>query len=190
MNDELIDLFDLRWKERDKLLIQAFLGVNQEMSGRGMLISSETIKKYHKVLLAEFELNRNLISKTIIDVFQKKHSSIDRKKTEIYAQKIFRDRKDKLELMLKSKAENILSGLLNSAMTAPFTNLDDAFPLAQKELSIELSSAMGVYEKSLGNTLAERIRNRFMNNPILVVVVLSITGATFIVAFLKLLGLI
>lgn len=41
------------WKRRDEKLTQKFQKVKQEMDSRGLLYSSETIKKLHDVILLE-----------------------------------------------------------------------------------------------------------------------------------------
>jgi hypothetical protein len=71
-------------------------------------------------------------------------------------------------------------------MVAPLMHLDDLYSLAQYELTIELKSAIDTHNKSFGSNLTEQLKNRFLNNPILAIFVLSVAGATFIIGFLRL----
>jgi len=75
MDLELRKLFDLRWKERNRVLGEEFLRVKQEMNARGVLNSSMTIQSAHKAMANEFETDRQLISDTIIDFVGQTHAA-------------------------------------------------------------------------------------------------------------------
>lgn len=188
MDHELRKLFDLRWKERAQVLQKEFLLVKQEMNARGVLNSSMTIQNGHEALVAEFKTQRKLISTTIIDFVGKTQKVSLVSKFQDLAQEELSKRRTVLENEFNSAFNNQVSGLQNSAMIAPYLSLADVFPLATEELSVELDTAFVTYNKAFGNNLTDQIRNRFLNNPILAVVVLSVAGATFIFGLLKLLG--
>ncbi|MDP5138588.1 hypothetical protein ORJ04_21815 [Rheinheimera baltica] len=190
MDQDLRELFDLRWKERDRILGEEFLRVKNEMNARGVLHSSMTIQRAHKVMVNEFEAERKLISATIIDFVGNSQRVTSTSKFQGFVQDELANRKSALENLFLSAFTNIESELQTSSMTSHFVSLNDAFPLAQKELTIELNNAVVAYNKLFGSNLTDQLRNRFLNHPILAVVVLSVAGATFILSLLKMLGLV
>ncbi len=190
MDQDLRELFDLRWKERNRILGEEFLRVENEMNARGVLHSSMTIKNAYKVMVNEFEAERKLISATIIDFVGKSQRVTSTSKFQDIAQDELASRKSALENHFLSSFENIQTGLKNSSMTSSFSNLNDDFPLAKTELSIELNNAVVAYNKSFGSNLTDQLRNSFLNHRILAVVVLSVAGATFILSVLKVLGVV
>ncbi|MGM0951347.1 MAG: hypothetical protein ACQEW7_00060 [Pseudomonadota bacterium] len=190
MDQELRELFDLRWKDRDRVLGQEFLRVKEGMNARGVLSSSMTIQGAHKAMTKEFESDRQLILDTIIDFIGKTHRPTSISVFQDIAQTELASRKSALESQFSSGFKNILSGLQNSSMVAPFVNLNEVFPLAQKELSIGLSNAVSAYNSSFGSNLTDQLRNRFLNHPIIAVAILSVAGASFILGLSKMLGLV
>jgi hypothetical protein len=186
----LHQLFTLRWHERNNVLEQEFLRVCQEMNGRGLLNPSIAIQNAHGVLAAEFKADRVLISKTILDHIRSRDRIANNAEFENHAQTQLTERKNYLEQALKSRFSNVLSGLQNPAMVAPFIHLDELYELAQRELTIELKSVIDTHNKSFGNNLTEQLKNRFLNNPILAVFTLSVAGAAFIIGFLRFIGVI
>ncbi|GAA0838330.1 hypothetical protein GCM10009113_00040 [Marinobacter szutsaonensis] len=188
MDQELRELFDLRWKDRDRVLGQEFLRVKEEMNARGLLNSSMTIQGAHKVMTKEFESDRQLITDTIIDFVGKTQRITSISAFQDIAQAELASRKVAIENQFSSGFKNIMSGLQNPSMVAPFVNLSEVFPLAQKRLSIELGNAISAYNSSFGSNLTDQLRNRFLNRPIIAVAVLSVVGASFILGVLKMLG--
>ena len=155
-----------------------------------MLNSSMTIQGAHKAMAKEFETDRQLISDTIIDFVGKTQRATSASVFQDIAQAELASRKSALENQFVSGFKSVLSGLQNSSMIAPFVNLNEAFPLAQKELSIELNNAVVAYNSSFGSNLTDQLRNRFLNHPIIAVAILAVAGATFILGLLKMLGLV
>lgn len=190
MDQDLRKLFDLRWREQDRVLGEEFLRVKQEMNARGILYSSMTIQSACKVMAKEFETDRQLISDTIIDFVRKKQRVTSASIFQGIAQTELASRKSALENQFSSGFKIVLAGLQSSSMIAPFVNLNDSFPLAQKELFIELNNAIVAYNSSFGSNLTDQLRNRFLNYPVIAVAILSVAGATFILGLLKMLGLV
>lgn len=188
MDQDLRELFDLRWQDRDRVLRDEFLRVKQEMNARGMLNSSKTIQSAHKAMAKELETDRQIISDTIIDFVGKTQRVTSASLFQDIAQAELANRKSAIENQFASGFKNVLSGLQNSSMIAPFMNLNDIFPLAQKELSIELNNAVVAYNGSFGSNLTDQLRNRFLNHPIIAVTILAVAGAAFILGLLKMLG--
>jgi len=188
MDQELRELFDLRWKDRDRVVGQEFLRVKEDMNARGLLNSSMTIQGAHKVMATEFETDRQLISDTIIDFVGKTQRVTSISAFQDIAQAELASRKSAIESQFSSGFKDILSGFQNSSMVAPFVNLSGVFPLAQRELSIELGNAIRSYNSSFGSNLTDQIRNRALNRPIIAVAVLSVLGASFLLGLLKMLG--
>lgn len=184
----MIQLLKLRWDERDRSLQQEFLKVRQNMNARGILNSSITIKNAHGAIAAEFRENRLLITKTVLDHIKSKKKIAKASDFDEYAQQQLAERRAYLERTLRGAFSNILDGLQNKSMIAPFLTLDADFDLAKQELKVELNEAIDNYNSTFGSNLTEQLRNRFLNHPILAVVVLSVTGAGFILALLSMLG--
>ena len=155
-----------------------------------MLNSSMTIQGAHKAMAKEFETDRQLISDTIIDFVGKTQRATSASVFQDIAQAELASRKSALENQFVSGFKSVLSGLQNSSMIAPFVNLNEAFLLAHKELSIELNNAVVAYNSSFGSNLTDQLRNRFLNHPIIAVAILAVAGATFILGLLKMLGLV
>jgi hypothetical protein len=158
------------------------------MNARGVLNSSMTIQNTHKAMAKEFETDRKLISDAIIAFVGKAQQITSASLFQDIVQAELAGRKSALENQFASEFKNVLSGLQNSSMIASFVNLNDAFPLAKKELSIELNNAVVAYNSSFGSNLTDQLRNRFLNHPVIAVVILAVAGAAFILALLKMLG--
>jgi len=184
------ELFRLRWEERNRVLQQEFLQVQQEMNSRGLLNSSMTIQNAHEALKTEFESNRLLISKTIIDHIKPLKRIARAGDFEEIAQNQLLERKQHLERSLEGEFANVLNGLQNAAMIAPFRNLNPQFELASRELTVELTEVINNYNQSFGNSLTAQLRTQFLNYPILAVVVLSAAGTGFLIGLLRLVGVI
>jgi hypothetical protein len=54
---------------------------------------------------------------------------------------------------------------------------------------IKLTEAIEDYQNSLGSTLFERVKNQFLNRPLIVICAITISAVTVILIFLKLIGL-
>lgn len=188
MDQELRELFDLRWKDRGRVLGQEFLRVKEEMNARGLLHSSMTIQGAHKVMTEEFGSDRQLITDTIIDFVGKTQRTTSISAFQDIAQAELASRKIAIENQFSSEFKNIMSGLQNPSMIAPSVNLGGVFPLAQKDLSIELDNAISAYNSSFGRNLTDQLKNRFLNRQIIAVALLSVVGASFILDLLKMLG--
>jgi hypothetical protein len=134
--------------ERDRVLGEEYLRVKEEMNARGVLNSSMTIQSAHKAMAKEFETDRQLISDTIIDYVGKTQRVTSASLFQDIEQAELANRKSAIKNLFASGSKSIISGLQNSSMITPFVNLNDAFPLAQKELSIELNNALVAYNRS------------------------------------------
>jgi hypothetical protein len=189
MDQDLRELFDLRWEERNRVLHEGFNKVNNEASSRGVLNSSITFANAHKVMVSEFDVERKIISATIIDFVGNGQQVTSTSKFQDVAKDELASRKTALEKLYTSRYTNMLSSFQSSSMLSRFTHLNETFPLAQKELSIELNNAVVTYNKSFGSNFTEQIRNRFLNHPVLAVVVLFVGGISFILVLLKMLEL-
>ncbi|WP_148042157.1 hypothetical protein [Zhongshania marina] len=184
------ELLTLRWKERDRELQKEFLRVRQEMASRGILNSSETIKKAYEAIEFEFGLNRQMITQTIVDHVVQLGKVAKAGDYQELAQGQLSERKQHLERNLENTFKNILSGLSSKAMIEPFRSLNNQYELATRELDTELNKAIIEYNKAFGSNLTDQLKNQFLNNPVLAVIILSAAGATFIAGLLRLMGVI
>jgi hypothetical protein len=183
------ELLKLRFSERDKKFSDTLRALINDLNRRGLLHSGESIKRGHEALIIEFKESRKLIVATFLDTLKTgKQYSID---TSIgnEAIKILHDRKKFLENFYLEKMKVILSGLSNKTMFSPYLNLKNEIALNEKELIVELNQAIENYQNSLGSTLFERVKNQFLNRPLIVICVITISAVTTIMVFLKLIGL-
>lgn len=125
MDQELRGLFDLRSKERGRVLREQFLRVKQEMNARGVLNSIMTIQSAHKAMTEELKTERHLVSETIIDFVGNTQRVTSASLFHDISQAELASRKTALEDQLASEFTDVLSGLPNSSMTAPFLNLNE-----------------------------------------------------------------
>jgi len=158
------------------------------MNSRGILNSSTTIEIAYDAIVTEFEASRLIISQTIIEHVKQSNRIANAKDFEHLAQDQLSARKLTLEQNLESAFVNVIKGLNNVALIAPFRSLNSQYELFTRELTIELNNAIAEHNKSFGNSLTVQIKTQFLNNPILAVIILSIAGATFVIDFIRLLG--
>lgn len=158
------------------------------MNSKGILNSSTTIQIAYDAIVAEFKACRLIISQIIIEHIKQSNRIANAKDFDHIAQDQLSARKLVLEQNLESTFANVIKGLNNVALIAPFRNLNSQYELFTRELTIELKNAITEHNKSFGNSLTVQIKTQFLNNPILAVIILSIAVATFVIGFIQLLG--
>lgn len=182
------DVLRLRFSDRDKVLAQNLTALKNEMNARGMFRSGETVKRGHDILAQELVESRKVIVKTI-----REHITIT-KPTRVGAELPdnakgwLSNRKDSLENQYHSHMQPIISSLSNKPMISSYLTLDESISLNRKELEIEVANEIESYIMSCGGTLYERIKNQFLNRPLVVIGVITFASITAILSFLRLLG--
>lgn len=185
----LEETIQLRFKESDKKFTEKLTAIKQEMAARGLLKSGGSVKRGHEALVGEFIESRI----TIVNAFTE-HLAITKpnKIAQSLINKAFDiliERKEFLEKYYQEQMKVVISSLQNQKMIAPYTTLNEQLALNKKELEIELAKASDSYMNSKGSTLFERVKNQFLDRPIVVIVIIVITVVTTTLTFLKLVGI-
>lgn len=158
------------------------------MNARGMFHSGQTIKRGHDALVKELVESRGTILTTISENLRiTKPNKIDPGLTE-KAVEWLRNRKEFLEAYYLEQMNAVVSSLQNKKMLDPYLNLSGAIELNEHELRVELAQEIENYISSRGATLYDRIKNQFLDRPLIVIGVITIVAVTAILAFLNLLG--
>ena len=182
------DVLRLRFAERDKVFAQSLTALKSEMSARGMFHSGGTVKRGHDILAQELVDSRKVIVKTIRDhLLISKPTNVDAALSG-KAQAWLSDRKDSLEKQYHSHMQPIISSLSNKPMISSYLTLNESMDVNSKELQIEVAHEIESYIMSRGGTLYERIKNQFLNRPLVVIGVITCASITAILSFLRLVG--
>lgn len=183
------EILRLRFLERDKTFIETLTTIKREMSARGLLNSGATVKRGHDALVSEFVGSRKLISSTSAEILRiTKPTKIQNNLVHEATQRL-EDRRLYLEQLYVEQMKSIIGDLLNKTSLEPYTNLGNVIDLNLKELEIELSHVIDAYLDYRGATYYERIKNQFLDRPLVVIAVITITAVSAIIAFIKVLGL-
>jgi hypothetical protein len=183
------ELIRLRFLERDRAFAQTLKTLKNEMSAQGTLYSGQTIKRGHDALARELVESRATILTTILENLKiTKPRKIDPELTET-AVEWLRNRKESLEGQYLDQMKAVVSRLQNTKMLAPYLSLSDALELSEHELRVELAQELGNYMTSRGATLYDRMKNEFLDRPLIVIGLIAVAAASSIIAFLKLLGI-
>ena len=180
----------LRFEDRDKVFAENLTAIKQEMAARGLLKSGGSVKRGHESLVTEFIENRKIIVKTFGEhlAITKPHK-IDQALID-KAFEILIERKKFLEIYYQEHMKVVISSLKNQNMISPYTTLNEQLELNKREMEIELARESESYLNSKGSTLFERVKNQFLDRPIVVIIIIVITAVTTALTFFKLVGLI
>lgn len=182
------EIIQLRFTERNREFIKKLTAIKNEMAARGLLRSGNTVTQGHDALVNEFVESKTIIVNTFSEYLSlTKPNKADEKLIDI-AFKILDERKLSLENLYKEQMKPIFSTLSNKKMPESYFTLDEKLALNKKELEIELAKASDLYINSKGKTLYERVKNQFLDRPIIVIIIIVITAVTTILTFLKLIG--
>jgi len=179
------DILRLRFQERDTAFEQSLTTVKQEMSARGLLYSSNTIQRGHEELVAEFIGSRGIIVATYsanLKIDKPNRVSETMIKEAVAHLDI---RRDFLERFYQEKMAPITKSLQNKKMLEPYMNLGDVIELNNQELRVEMAEVMDEYVTSQGRTLYHRLRNQFLNRPIIAFGAIVIVTVVLILTFVS-----
>ena len=163
---------------------ERFLEEKQRYNARGILYSSETVKAMHKVLETEFKESVDVVVTTALDIVSKNGLLPAEKKLQTLCSEALSQRKDEVEALFLEGIRPITESLVNTTLLKPYMSLGDFYDLQREEMLISLARAYGEYKRHKGVNLADAIKNRFLNHPIVawatVVITVIIVIATLI----------
>ncbi len=181
------NLLEHRWRERDRELNENILDVQSEMNRRGLLSSSIAVNEHHQIFRAEFQKSIEIIVKTIIDSLQSKAAKFDRLALEEWSTKKLERRCDFLDSLFRERARVSIGSVKSQAMIAPYMSVTQYYEHMAQELQIELNRMLDEYESQFGETLTDRIINRFKNRPLIAFGIIAITVVMAILGFVAVL---
>lgn len=156
------------------------------MNARGMFHSGATVKRGHDALVKELAESRRTILATIAeDINISRPNKVDKTLTE-NAVNWLKNRKLFLEGFYLEHMSVIVASLQNRKALESYMNLSAEIELNEHELRRELAQEMQRYFQSRGTTLYDRIKNQFLDRPLVVIAVISIATVTTILSFLAL----
>ena len=180
------EILRLRFIERDKVFTQALTSIKNEMNARGMFPSGATVKRGHDELVKELAESRRTILATISENINiSRPNKVDRTLTD-NAVEWLKNRKLFLESFYLEQMNVIVASLQNKKMLEPYMNLSAEIELNEHELRRELAQEIQSYINSRGTTLYDRIKNQFLDRPLVVIAVITIATVTAILSFLAL----
>lgn len=182
----MLEILRLRFVDRDKAFAQTLTSIKNEMNARGMFHSGATVKRGHDALAKELAESRRTILTTISeDINISRPNKVDKTLTD-NAVNWLKNRKLFLESFYLEQMNVIVASLQNGKALEPYMNLSAEIELNEHELRRELAQEMQRYFQSRGTTLYERIKNQFLDRPLVVIAVISIATVTTILSFLAL----
>ncbi len=182
------EILRLRFAEQDKAFTDHLTSIKNKMAARGLLHSGGTVKNGHEALVNELVVSRKAIVTTVAESLAvTKPNRIDNALSD-KAIEWLRQRKGFLERYYLEQMKVVVSRLQNKKMLEPYLNLSNVIELNEKELEIELAQAVENYLSSRGTTLFERIKNQFLDKPLVVIFVITIAAVTTVLGFLSLIG--
>jgi len=163
---------------------ERFLQEKQRYNARGILYSSETVKAMHKVLETEFKESVDVVVTTALDVVGKNGLLPVEKKLQTLCLEALSQRKNEAEGLFLGAIRPIEEGLLNTTLLKPYMSLGDFYLLQREEMLISLSHAYAKHKGDRGVNLAEAIKNRFLNHPIVAWPAVAITAIIVIASLI------
>ena len=180
------EILKLRFIDRDKAFAQTLTSIKNEMNARGMFHSGATVKRGHDALVKELMERRKTILATICEaIIISRPNKVDRTLTD-NAVNWLKKRKLFLESFYFEQMHVIVACLQNAKALEPHMNLSAEIELNEHELRRELAQALQRYFQSRGTTLYDRIKNQFLDRPLVVITLISIAAVTTILSFLAL----
>ncbi|MDP1613572.1 MAG: hypothetical protein Q8M11_21130 [Sulfuritalea sp.] len=184
MIEQYLQLLRLRFDEKNRRMSDRFTEEKQRLNARGLLISFETVKAMHKVLITELKESADAVVTTAIDVISKKDLLLSEKTLQDLCADALSKRSDEIEALYLSAVDHIERGLQNKAMLQPHMALGDFYPLQREEMLINLSIGYKKHMRDQGGNLTGVIRNRFLNRPMIawasIVIAVILLVATFV----------
>ncbi len=144
------------------------------------------MKRGHDELVKELAESRRTILATISENINiSRPNKVDKALTD-NAVEWLKKRKLFLESFYLEQMNVIVASLQNKKMLEPYMNLSAEIELNEHELRRELAQEIQRYINSRGTTLYDRIKNQFLDRPLVVIAVITIATVTAILSFLAL----
>ncbi|MDO9319859.1 MAG: hypothetical protein Q7V56_16920 [Gammaproteobacteria bacterium] len=180
MNDILV----LRFQARDTAFELQLKSIKQDAAARNSF-GGNMILKGHEALVAELVESRKLIANTLFENLQITHpKKVSSAITEVAVAQL-RERQKFLERFYLEKMNPVLKGLQNKKALEPHLDLSSVIDLNEQELRVELARKINEYIHSQGETLYHRIRNQFLNRPLVVIGVIVFATTMAVLAFVS-----
>lgn len=177
------DILRLRFIDRDKVFTQTLTSIKNEMNARGMFHSGETVKRGHDELVKELAESRRTILTTISENLNISRPNKVHETLTDNAVEWLKNRKHFLESFYLEQMNVIVASVQNKKMLEPYLNLSEEIELNEHELRRELAQEIQRYINSRGSTLYDRVKNQFLDRPLVVIVVITIAVVTAILSF-------
>ena len=178
------EILRLRFIDRDKAFTQTLTSIKNEINARGMFHSGATVKRGHDELVKELAESRRTILTTVSENLNiSRPNKVDETLTD-NAVEWLKNRKHFLESFYLEQMNVIVASLQNKKMLEPYLNLSKEIELNENELRRELAQEIQRYINSRGATLYDRIKNQFLDRPLIVIAIITIAAVTAILSFL------
>ena len=112
--------------------------MKQRLNAQGILHSSITAGELHKVAETELRESAKIIATTAIDVIGSGGVLLAKKRLQVLCSSALEQRRNYLEMKLRSEVQTTLRHLLSDKLVAPYLSLDAVYPLLQEEMPIKL----------------------------------------------------
>lgn len=183
------NLITLRFEERNEKFSIIIETIKRSQSSKQMLFSGNTVKLGYDALVSELKGSAETILMSFSDILVGITNLNATKNFPELAQSILSKRKTEIESIYSSLTSRIFSALANKEGLQPYFSLALVFEQQSKELDISVRKLINEYEKSLGKTLLERVKNQFLNRPLVVIFLVTVSAITTIMGFLTLIGM-
>ncbi len=181
----MVEILRLRFDARNGAFQDELTAIKSEMAARGVLNSGTTIKRGHEALVAEFEVSRETIVTTYTEnLYFNKPRKVP---GDLIDQAIstLNERRDFLNRFYIENMAPVRNSLQNRAALEPYSNLASVSELNQNELKIRLGREIDEYISSRGETLFHRVKNEFLNRPLIVLRVITFSVVLAILTFVS-----
>lgn len=181
------EILRLRFRERDKAFEEELTAIKQNMAARGLLYSGNTVKSGHDALVAEYTGSRKAIVTAVAENLRiTKPNKVDPDISEDALRRL-EERKRFLEQFYMEKMKPIEATLQNKKSLEPYTNLNDVAELNEHELRAEITQVVTDFINSQGETFYHRVKNQFLNRPLVVIGVIAFSVVLAVLTFVSLL---
>lgn len=182
----MLEILRLRFVDRDKAFAQTLTSIKNEMNARGMLRSGAAVKRGHDALVKELVESRQTILATISeDLNISRPSKVEEMLTDNAAEWL-KSRRLFLESFYLEQMNVIVESLENKKMLEPYKNLAAEIELNEQELRREIAQEIRRYLDSRGATVYDRIKNQFLDRPLVVIGVITIAVVSAIFSLMTL----
>ena len=165
-------LLELRLKARNSQFHESVREVQGSASAGGNLGGGNYIRELHRVVVAEFSESASVITETLLENYDPARKLPQADVVFSLIERELNERKQYLERYIKDAARQ--TGLQNQSMLASHLTLEKSFPLVVEECRVGVGRRIEELRLQRGATVLARVRYWAENNPIIVVVMLTV----------------